>query len=168
MARVIKVDEEDSANGPGVRVVVWLSGCEHRCPGCQNPATHSFETGSEIDEAFLESLHSMVNTKFISGLTISGGDPFHPSNLPDTMKIIEYIGSRNIGKTIWVWTGYKFNQLPQSVQDEVYIDVIVDGKFVQSQKDSKLKYRGSRNQVIWNQKSPGHWVDITSKIDPAK
>lgn len=168
MARIIKVDEEDHANGPGVRVVVWMSGCEHRCPGCHNPATHCFDQGEEITEEFLESLHDMVNQKFISGLTISGGDPFHPSNLADTMKIVDYIGSRNIGKTIWIWTGFKFNQLPQSVKDEVYIDVIVDGKFVQSQKDSKLKYRGSSNQVIWNQTSNGHWVDITSKIDPVK
>ena len=146
----------DIANGPGCRVSLFVSGCRNRCKGCFQPETWDFNYGLEFTNETLLELLEMLHDPHVSGLSILGGDPFEPENLDTVLDICKYVrhwfGNE---KTIWMWTGYDF------IDDELislpimeYVDVLVDGRFIEEQRDLSLFYRGSRNQrVIDVQKS---------------
>ena len=139
----------DIANGPGVRVSLFVSGCRNRCPGCFNPETWSFTYGQEFTSETLQELVRLYDNPNISGLSILGGDPFEPENIETVYEICKLMKFLKPAKDIWVWTGYDF--LADGLIDlpvMKYIDVLIDGRFEEDNKDLTLKWRGSTNQRI--------------------
>ena len=143
-----KIIPFDVANGPGFRVTLFVSGCRRHCKGCFNPNTWSFTYGQEFTRETLHEIEEMLKNPNIDGLSILGGDPFEPENILEVTALCGYLKCV-VGKPIWVWTGYDF------IEDDLismpimsYIDVLVDGRFEESLKDLRLKYRGSSNQRV--------------------
>lgn len=140
----------DMLNGEGLRVVLFVSGCNHQCKGCQNPQTWNKCSGIPFDlNAYME-LEDALNKDYISGLTLSGGDPLFPDNRYDIYHLVKQIKETFPNKTIWCYTGYRFEDV-KDLDILHYIDVLVDGEFDQEcrELDSvKPKWRGSRNQRI--------------------
>lgn len=151
--RYHNITKDDMLNGDGLRVVLWVSGCEHHCKGCQNPVTWNPEDGLEMTTRELEEIAEQLSKDYISGITFSGGDPLHPVNRDSIYQIAKWCKIKYPTKTIWCYTGYLYEQVKDLPVME-YIDVLVDGKFVQELADVKYKWAGSRNQrVIDVQKS---------------
>lgn len=158
-------------NGDGLRVVLWLSGCSHNCYKCQNPQTHNPNSGILFDENAEEELFRELSKDYISGLTLTGGDPLHENNLDGVLNLVNKIRLSFPEKTIWIYSGYTWEQIMYPVitddlnpkRDEIIqkrkeivsqCDILVDGRFVNELKDISLKWRGSSNQrVIDIQKS---------------
>lgn len=137
----------DIANGPGWRVSLFVSGCRNRCEGCFNPETWNFEYGQEFTWETVHEIEQLVNDPNVEGLSILGGDPFEPENQDWVNTLCAYIKHNCPGKTIWVWTGYLWEDVRESPIMH-YIDVLVDGPFEEDKKDLRLKYRGSWNQRV--------------------
>lgn len=137
----------DIANGPGIRVSLWVSGCRNRCPGCFNPETWSFDYGQEFTGKTLMELMDMLKNPHIKGLSILGGDPFEEENIKTVTDICKLVKQNLKDKDIWLWTGYNFEDLIDYPIMR-YIDVLVDGRFEEGLKDLRLKYAGSSNQRI--------------------
>ena len=138
----------DIANGPGVRVSLFVSGCRNHCPGCFNPETWNFNYGAEFTDETMVYILDLLRNPNIFGLSILGGDPFEPEN----RSVVEYIWKRvrtefGESKTIWVWSGYLFEDI-QDLPVMEYIDVLVDGPFVEHLKDLSRPYGGSSNQRV--------------------
>lgn len=150
------ITKDDMKNGDGLRVVLWLAGCEHHCPGCQNPITWDPDDGLEFDDTAKKEIFDQLDKDYISGITFSGGDPLHPANVNGVLELIEEIKQKYPDKTIWLYTGYTWEQLfdsnnkPYSKRGEVVqnVDVIVDGMFVQNLLDVNYPWAGSRNQRV--------------------
>lgn len=150
------ITKDDMKNGDGLRVVLWLAGCEHHCPGCQNPITWDPDDGLEFDDTAKKEIFDQLDKDYISGITFSGGDPLHPANINGVLELIEEIKQKYPDKTIWLYTGYTWEQLfdsnnkPYSKRGEVVqnVDVIVDGMFVQNLLDVNYPWAGSRNQKV--------------------
>lgn len=141
----------DVINGPGTRVTLFVSGCEHQCKGCYNQSTWSPSNGSLFSQEMEDKIIADLNDTRIRrrGLSLSGGDPLYPANLDAILKLIKRVKKECIGKNIWLWTGYTIEQLTAQQKTLVqYIDYLVDGKFEQQQADPALKFRGSSNQRI--------------------
>lgn len=150
----IKINKFDIANGPGVRVVLWVSGCHHNCKNCHNPETHDFKAGQSFDSEVMSSLIKSVSSPYISGLTISGGDPLSPENKETVLNIIRAINLDCPSKSIWLYTGYKLTISDlYTMFDTLNVDVVVDGPFIESEKDISLPFCGSRNQRLIDVKS---------------
>lgn len=200
-----KIDKEDVCNGEGLRVVLWLSGCSHKCKGCQNPQTWDANSGIPFDESAKEELFRELDKNYISGLTLTGGDPLFENNLDGVLDLVtevnkqynttQYIDanarkSHNIlnesanefrlsspQKSIWIYTGYTWENifhntlenlmsggvhglsLTDECEETIQIankrkriinqcDVLVDGQYIESQRDITLSYRGSTNQRL--------------------
>ena len=148
----IKITQFDTANGIGIGTVLWVSGCEHNCAQCHNPQTHSTSAGRKFTDDTLEFLLNTLEPKYISRLTLSGGDPLHPENRFMSEIIAKSVKDRYPEKKIWVYTGYNFEEI-QNLSIINYTDVLVDGKFIVSQKDLNLLYKGSSNQRVIDIKS---------------
>ena len=146
----IKISENDIANGPGVRVVLWVSGCSHNCKGCHNPETHPFNAGKLFDPAAESYLFECLSKSWIQGITFSGGDPLEPENFASVHQLIRKIRDRfNDKKDIWIYTGYTLSiEQVKSFYKLKICDVIVDGPFIQDQRDISLPFCGSRNQRV--------------------
>ena len=141
----------DIVNGPGTRCTLFVSGCVHQCPGCYNKSTWRLNSGLPFTQALEERIIADLQDTQIprQGLTLSGGDPLHPQNVPDVLRLVKRIRAECPGKDIWMWTGYILAELtPEQQQVVALINVLVDGKFVQDLKDPALIWRGSSNQVI--------------------
>ena len=136
----------DIANGPGVRVSLFVSGCRRGCKGCFNKEAWDFNYGQEFTWETLHEIERLVNDPNVAGLSILGGDPFEPENRQWVETLCAYV-KHNIGKNIWVWTGYSFEEL-KDLPIMSDIDILIDGKFEESLKDLRLKYMGSSNQRI--------------------
>ena len=149
-------------NGSGLRVVLWLSGCEHHCYNCQNPITWDINGGIPFDESAKEELFRELNKDYISGITFSGGDPLHEVNLDGVLDLVTTVKEKFPTKTIWLYTGYEFesiffplliNKMP-SIEEKKRInivkqcDVLVDGKYIDSQRNVQAWWRGSNNQKV--------------------
>lgn len=145
--RYHNITKDDMLNGDGLRTVLWVSGCTHRCPGCHNPMTWDIQDGLLFDQPAKEELFAALDKEYISGVTFSGGDPLHPDNRQDIGELIGEIRSIFQDKTIWVYTGYAWEDL-QELPYLSEIDVLVDGVFMQEQKDNTLMWRGSANQRV--------------------
>lgn len=187
----LKIDKEDVCNGEGLRVVLWLSGCSHKCKGCQNPQTWDADNGISFDESAKEELFRELDKDYISGLTLTGGDPLFEGNLDDVLDLVTEVNKRyntpqNIDsnnannnnilnaddnkirlsmpqKSIWLYTGYKWYDIFNGytyfyISDPVHkrkeivkqCNVLVDGQYIDSQRDILLPYRGSSNQRLIN------------------
>ena len=189
----IKIDTEDVCNGDGLRVVLWLSGCSHHCYNCQNPQTWDANSGIPFDESAKKELFRELDKDYISGLTLTGGDPLFESNLDGVLDLVTEFNKRynfqkvdsanpcKMGvsevenpdkirlsfpnKSIWLYSGYTWNQVMNPVitddfnpsRDELLdkrkeivkqCNILVDGKYIDSQRDITLKWRGSSNQRV--------------------
>ena len=146
----------DVANGEGVRVSLFVSGCRNRCPNCFQPETWNFTYGEEFTEATVETLLQALQPAYVDGLSLLGGEPFEPENQVELVALLEQIRRKFPEKNIWCYTGYTLEQLqsdshPHCAATEKMlsmIDVLVDGRFVEELKDVSLKFRGSSNQRI--------------------
>ncbi len=145
--RYHNITKDDMLNGDGLRVVLWTAGCPHRCPGCHNPVTWDEKGGLEFDSAAKNELFSVLEKPYISGLTLSGGDPLLPSNRTELTELIKEVKTRFPDKTIWLYTGYLWKEV-KDLELIKYIDVLVDGRFLQNLKNTQLKWRGSTNQRV--------------------
>ena len=141
------ITKDDMKNGDGLRVVLWLSGCEHGCPGCQNPVTWDPEDGLVFDEAAKRELFEILGKPYISGITLSGGDPLYPGNRDEVLSLLKEIVENFPEKNVWCYTGYTYEDIA-SLEHLEYIDVLVDGKYVEALKDNQYHWAGSTNQRI--------------------
>lgn len=137
----------DMLNGPGLRVVLWLAGCEHRCKSCHNPITWNINGGISFDSAAKKEIFDELAKDYIEGITISGGDPLHHLNRDDVTKLVYEIKDKFPTKNIWIYTGYTYEQI-KGLPVLKYIDVLVDGPFIEELKEEQLEWRGSSNQKI--------------------
>lgn len=144
----------DIANGPGVRVSLFVSGCTHRCPGCFNEVAWDFQYGQPFTEETIGSVIEMLRPSYIRGLTLLGGEPFEPRNQADVVKLLRRVRQEFPEKSIWAFSGYLFEEdmLSGRIGDLTeylhYLDVLVDGPFIQAKKNLSLRFRGSENQRI--------------------
>ena len=148
----------DVANGPGVRVTLFVSGCTHHCRECFQPETWDFSYGEEFTEATQQELLKELSPDYIAGLTLLGGEPFEPANQRALLPFLRQVREQFPRKTIWAFTGYLFEELAGygsgrarcEDTDEMLslIDVLVDGEFVIDKKDIRLRFRGSSNQRL--------------------
>lgn len=155
----------DMNNGSGLRVVLWLSGCSHKCKSCQNPQTWDKNSGVLFDNIAEEELFEVLSKDYISGITFSGGDPLHENNISEVLKICKQIGLLfGDTKTIWLYTGYSWNDVFDKVgciyqqnldTDKIlrreiikHCDVLVDGRYLDKLKDQSYPYAGSTNQRV--------------------
>ena len=145
--RYNKIREMDISDGEGVRVSLFVQGCEFHCKNCFNPETWNFEGGKEFTTETLNTLLKLCDKDYIKGLSILGGEPMHPNNREGTIKLAKAFKKRYPNKDIWVWSGYLFDEL-KDIEGLSYIDTLVDGRFVLEQANPTLKFRGSSNQRV--------------------
>lgn len=138
----------DISNGPGVRVSIFMQGCAFNCKECFNPETHDFNGGKEFTEDTIKRVLELCENENIAGLSILGGEPMHPKNIEATTKLAKAFKEKFPNKTIWSWTGFLFDKDLKEKEVLKYIDVLVDGQYVDSLRDLKLKYCGSSNQRV--------------------
>lgn len=150
----------DIANGPGARISIFVQGCTFNCPGCFNTVAKDFEGGKEFTEDTLNSILKLAEPDYISGLSILGGEPLHPRNREEVIRLTRKFKEVYPNKTIWLWTGYLIEEVFEDLVDSE-IDVVVDGKFVEALKDLRLKYRGSSNQRVIDLKETLRTGDLT-------
>ena len=145
--RYHNITKDDMLNGDGLRAVLWVAGCTHKCKGCHNPVTWDIEGGIPFDDAAKEELFEAINPDYISGVTFSGGDPLHPANHVEVAVLAKEIKETFPNKTIWLYTGFCWHEI-KTLDVVKYCDVIVDGPFVQEEFDGKLHWKGSKNQRV--------------------
>ena len=147
----------DIANGPGVRVSLFVSGCTHRCPGCFNEVAWDFSYGTPFTRETIDMIIRYLSPGHIKGLTLLGGEPFEPENQPAVLELLREIKRQLPDKSIWAFSGYLFEKDilsgrlgPWEITREYldYLDVLVDGPFIEAKKDLSLRFRGSSNQRI--------------------
>ena len=146
----------DVANGPGVRVSLFVSGCTHRCPGCFNEEAQDFSYGQPFTQAEEEKILQALAPDHIKGLSLLGGEPFEPDNQRGLLPLLREVKERFPDKTVWAYSGYTWEELTGSSRarceatDELLslIDVLVDGEFVEELRDITLRFRGSSNQRL--------------------
>ena len=144
----------DVANGPGVRVSLFVSGCTHACPGCFNPEAWDFQYGRPFTRAEAEQVLQALARPYIKGFSLLGGEPLHPRNQSAVLELVKQVRARFPDKDIWCYTGYLYEELaagrvgPLDRELLHELDVLVDGPFLLEQKDIRLRFRGSANQRI--------------------
>ena len=148
MLNLSGIIKESIVDGKGIRYVIFVQGCPHHCYGCQNPSTWEFKQNILIDEQKI--IDDILDNALCSGITLSGGEPF--TQAKDLLPLVQKIHS--LGKNVWAYTGYTFEQLIQFNDDRTEllknIDVLVDGRFILEQRDISLQFRGSKNQRVIN------------------
>lgn len=159
------ITHDDMLNGSGLRVVLWVSGCNHRCEGCQNSQTWDYKSGIPFDEEAKEELFNELSKDYISGITFSGGDPLHRNNIETVLDLINEMRISFPTKTIWLYTGYTWNQIMHPIvtddfnpiRDKIIrmrqeivkqCDVLVDGEYKKELRDVTLHWIGSSNQKV--------------------
>ena len=161
--RYHNITTADMMNGEGLRVVLWLSGCSHHCYNCQNPVTWDENDGLIFDESAKEELFRELDKDYISGLTLSGGDPLHEANLDGVLDLVNKFRLSFPNKSIWIYSGYQWSEI---FNDGVYLTkncvgwkrreiikqctVMVDGRYIDSQRNPQAKWKGSDNQRVIN------------------
>ena len=145
--RYHNITKDDMRNGPGLRAVLWVSGCEHHCPGCQNPVTWDPDDGLIFDGSAHEELMELLERDYISGLTLSGGDPLFPGNREEVCALCKEVKTRFPDKDIWLYTGYVYEDI-SGLEVMQYIDVVVDGRYEEDKRDVLLHWKGSSNQRV--------------------
>ncbi len=152
--RYNKIRKMDIANGPGVRVSIFMQGCMFNCKNCFNPETHDFNGGKEFTDETIEKVLNLCENENVEGLSILGGEPMHPNNIDGTTKLAQRFKERFPNKNLWAWTGYNFENYIKNKEIAKYLDVLVDGLYVDELHSPILHWRGSSNQrVIDVQKS---------------
>jgi anaerobic ribonucleoside-triphosphate reductase activating protein len=152
---IAKINPCDIANGPGVRVSVFVSGCRRHCPGCHNEQAWDFGYGEPYTPKTEEYILKLLEPDYIDGITILGGEPLEPENLEELLALVWRVHEKT-GKSVWMYTGYTFETLLNAEDEDGFMrfrlaasaDVLVDGEYREDERDITLKYRGSRNQRI--------------------
>lgn len=147
----IDIKTLDIANGPGCRISLFVSGCNHHCKGCFNPESWDFNAGKEFTMEEENKIIDLLSPTYISGLTVLGGEPMDPRNTERVYEFLQHVRQVYPDKSIWVYSGYTIYELmkrPGSRKILKLIDVLVDGEFVEDLKDINLQYCGSTNQSI--------------------
>ena len=148
-----KIEKNSIANGIGIRCVLWCQGCSVHCKGCHNPQTWCFDGGKDFNVNVIQTICSELSKPYIAGLTLSGGHPLEPENIQECTALCMYLKLRFPDKTIWLYTGWLWEDISH-MEIMKYVDVVVDGPYIEDQRDISLKFRGSKNQrVIDVQKS---------------
>lgn len=151
--RYHNITHDDMLNGDGLRVVLWVAGCSHRCKDCQNPITWDPNGGIEFGQKEIEEIFNYMSKDYTAGITYSGGDPLYIDNREDITNLAKVLRDRFPDKTQWLYTGYWYDDV-KDLEIMKYLDVIVDGRFINTLKDNTLHWKGSSNQrVIDVQKS---------------
>lgn len=174
------ITHDDMNNGDGLRVVLWLSGCSHHCYNCQNPQTWNPDSGIPFDESAKQEIFDELSKDYISGITFSGGDPLHENNLDDVLKLVQEIRISYPEKTIWLYTGFEWDSLMSKICQPTFTDkdferiieihkkrkeiislcnIVIDGEYIDEQRDITLKWRGSKNQ---------NCIDVKQSLDQNK
>ena len=135
------------ANGQGVRIALWVSGCEHHCKNCQNPESWNCNAGKPFNDEDLHKLLNELSLPYYDGLTLTGGDPLHPSNIDSVEYVVKEVKKALPDKTIWCYTGYMFEEI-KDLNIINYIDILIDGEYVDELRDITLAFKGSPNQRI--------------------
>ena len=143
----------DIANGPGVRVSLFVSGCTHHCPGCFNEVAWDFDYGEPFTQQTQDRIVEMLRPAYIRGLTLLGGEPFEPQNQGPVVELLRRIRRELPGKTIWAFSGYTYETIVSGRIGDTreylkLLDVLVDGPFIQEKKNLSLRFRGSENQRL--------------------
>lgn len=160
----LKIEHDDVCNGIGIRCTIWFTGCSHKCTGCFNKETWDENSGIEFNIEAKKELFDELSKDYISGITFSGGDPLHKNNIIEVNNIIQEIKKQFPNKTIWLYTGYTWEELSpniliKGIDEESTIhnvraniikscDVVVDGPYIDNLRDITLKWRGSSNQRV--------------------
>lgn len=151
------IKQYDVANGLGIRVSLFVSGCTHHCKNCFNKETWDFHFGNPFTEAEIEKILEYLKPSYVSGLSLLGGEPFEPENQPGLLPLVKKVKETYPEKNIWCYTGYLFDedicgkmmdQVPETRELLSYIDVLIDGPFIEERKNLKIRFRGSDNQRI--------------------
>lgn len=158
----------DIANGTGVRVSLFVSGCTHRCPECFNEIAWDFQYGEDFNQDTIDFILKALSPEHISGLTLLGGEPMEPVNQEGLLPLLRQVHQTYPNKNIWCYTGYLYEDLlpggkvHSEITDEIlnYIDILVDGPFIASEKNIRLKFRGSNNQRIIDVKRTKQAEDV--------
>ena len=143
MLRILDITAPDINNGNGVRVTLWVAGCNHHCKGCHNPITWDPKCGLEFDESARNEIFTELDKDYVSGITFSGGDPLHPNNRFDVFMAAAYLKSKYPNKTIWLYTGYSWEDICD-LTGLVYIDVLVDKQSIFAGPSCQRSFDGSR------------------------
>lgn len=152
-----EIKDCDIANGPGVRISLFVSGCTHHCPGCFNEVAWDFDYGEPFTQETIDKLLAMLKPSYIRGLTLLGGEPFEPRNQGAIVELLRQVKGCYPNKSIWAFSGYLFDRDILSgklgaweITREYlsYLDVLVDGPFIEAKKNLSLRFRGSENQRI--------------------
>lgn len=147
--RYAQIRTMDLSNGPGIRITLFVQGCAFHCKNCFNSETWDFNGGKEWTDAEFNKILELGNNEHVAGLSILGGEPLHEDNVKEVGRLITAFKSLYPNKTVWVWSGFTYENLNQEQKDAISnADVLVDGRFVDELKDFKLKYRGSSNQRV--------------------
>lgn len=164
--RYHNITKADMLNGEGLRVVLWVSGCSHECPGCQNAITWDSNDGLEFDDAAKKEIFDELEKDWCSGITLSGGDPLYCGNRSEIASFVREIKNRFPNKTIWLYTGYLWDDLLKQKEKDKdlecilnHIDVLLDGKFIMKLASEKIYYVGSCNQCI---------IDVVQSLEKNK
>lgn len=164
------IKPRDIANGPGVRVSLFVSGCTHHCKGCFNEVAWDFEYGTPFTQETIDAILNHLSPSFVKGITLLGGEPFEPQNQGPIVDLLRQIKAKYPEKSIWAYSGYLLDRdlLPGRIGDpEItreylsYLDVLVDGPFVESKKNLSLRFRGSENQRLIDMKQTLATGEIT-------
>ena len=152
-----KIKKTDVANGPGVRVSIFVSGCHHHCEGCFNSEAWDFNYGNDFTEDTIQEIIEAMNHDYITGLSLLGGEPFELINQKGLLPLLKNVKEVYPDKTIWAYSGFLYDELkemdyPETKEILSLIDILVDGKFVESLKDPNLYFRGSSNQRVIDMK----------------
>ena len=162
--RYNKIREMDISDGPGIRVSIFMQGCVFHCKNCFNPETWDFTKGEEFTDEVIEHVLDLCKADHIEGLSILGGEPMHPKNREGTILLAKRFKERYPKKTVWVWTGYLFDDI-KDTEGIDNIDVIVDGRYKDELHDFLLKWRGSSNQRVIDVKKSLKKKDIVLYCD---
>ena len=161
----------DVVNGPGTRCTLFVSGCEHHCPGCYNQSTWRLDGGHLFTDVMSDRIIADLNDTRIArrGLSLSGGDPLHPANLDSVLALVMRVRNECLDKDIWCWTGYRLGELSPKQQEVVdMLDTLIDGPFIQSLADPALVWHGSSNQQVhYFDRSQARWHTHPSPLKPA-
>lgn len=146
--RYNKIRKMDISNGPGVRVSIFEQGCSFNCKNCFNPETHDFAGGKDFNQETINEVLKLCENDYIDGLSILGGEPMHPKNIEGTEALAKAFKEKYPNKSIWVWSGFTFDKDLKDKEVLKYIDVLVDGQYVDELHNPQLKWKGSSNQRV--------------------
>ena len=145
--RYHNITKDDMLNGGGLRVVLWVAGCDHCCPECQNPVTWDPNGGLPFTDAERTEIFAELDKDYVSGIIFSGGDALHPANITEVTALAKEIKKKYPDKTIWLYTGFLWEEICREKITE-YLDVCVDGEFEADKKELSLRWKGSSNQRV--------------------